>query len=176
MSRRRANDSLEEAEEPRLQFTSMIDVIFQLLLFFLVTIKFPTNEGLLKAFLPKESSEPSKAEQDETIADTYIQWGKSDGQIHLQVGMTDLGVLALNNKGQTDEQVVLEVADVSLSLENELTRRRKYLQDEGKGEPKVVIKAEETIPYKYVVYVLNVCGKLEIKDVWFGPAGRAPEQ
>jgi len=40
--------------DPQLTMTPMIDCVFQLLIFFMLTGKFVTTEGKLSAFLPKE--------------------------------------------------------------------------------------------------------------------------
>jgi len=173
MARRRANAELGDVEELGLQLTPMIDVIFQLLLFFLVTIKFPTNEGLLKAFLPKASTEPVPDEKTEDQADVYIQ--KDAGQVVLIVGPKRLGVMEVQNEGRSDERVVLAVGQATDSLENHLKMQQDTLEAQGKGPLKVVIKAEPGLPYKYVVYVMNVCGRLKIEDVMFRKPGRSDD-
>lgn len=41
-------------DEPRIDLTPMIDVVFQLLIFFLCTLRYRTLEGRLDAFLPRD--------------------------------------------------------------------------------------------------------------------------
>ena len=43
-----------DEDEPKMNMTPMIDVTFQLLIFFMCTIKFKTLEGKLAAYLPKD--------------------------------------------------------------------------------------------------------------------------
>jgi len=43
-----------DKDEPKMNMTPMIDVVFQLLIFFMCTIKFKTLEGKLSAYLPKD--------------------------------------------------------------------------------------------------------------------------
>jgi biopolymer transport protein ExbD len=43
-----------ESEEIKQDMTPMIDVVFQLMIFFMCTIKFKTLEGKLQAYLPKD--------------------------------------------------------------------------------------------------------------------------
>ncbi len=52
MSRKRRRHG--ENSEPVLEMTPMIDVTFQLLIFFMCTIKFKVLEGKLAAYLPKD--------------------------------------------------------------------------------------------------------------------------
>jgi len=62
--------SLKKAaeEECKLEMTSMIDVVFLLLIFFLCTLKFKTLEGKLAAYLPKDVGvNTSEAEEIEKV-------------------------------------------------------------------------------------------------------------
>ena len=55
-------------EECKLELTSMIDVVFLLLIFFLCTLKFKTLEGKLAAYLPKDVGvNTSEAEEIEKV-------------------------------------------------------------------------------------------------------------
>ena len=62
--------SLKKAaeDECELEMTSMIDVVFLLLIFFLCTLKFKTLEGKLAAYLPKDVGvNTSEAEEIEKV-------------------------------------------------------------------------------------------------------------
>ena len=62
--------SLKKAaeDECQLEMTSMIDVVFLLLIFFLCTLKFKTLEGKLAAYLPKDVGvNTSEAEEIEKV-------------------------------------------------------------------------------------------------------------
>ncbi|MCH2103440.1 MAG: biopolymer transporter ExbD [Planctomycetes bacterium] len=62
--------SLKKAAEDQceLEMTSMIDVVFLLLIFFLCTLKFKTLEGKLAAYLPKDVGvNTSEAEEIEKV-------------------------------------------------------------------------------------------------------------
>ena len=52
--RRRKKRNKEDLDEIKMNMTPMIDVCFQLLIFFMVTSKFKTLEGKLAAYLPKD--------------------------------------------------------------------------------------------------------------------------
>ena len=63
------NANLRAAQdECKLEMTSMIDVVFLLLIFFLCTLKFKTLEGKLAAYLPKDVGvNTSEAEEIEKV-------------------------------------------------------------------------------------------------------------
>jgi len=62
-------------EEAELDMTPMIDIVFQLLIFFLLSAKFISLEGQLSSYLPKDrglQAAFSKIEPDEVIF--FLQW------------------------------------------------------------------------------------------------------
>jgi biopolymer transport protein ExbD len=60
--------TLRSGEETKMDMTPMIDVTFQLLIFFMCTIKFKTLEGKLAAYLPKDVGvNTSEAEPKEKV-------------------------------------------------------------------------------------------------------------
>jgi len=62
---KKSKDAIKE--EIKLEMTPMIDVTFLLLVFFLCTIRFKTLEGKLSAYLPRDGTGGSPAEQPEPI-------------------------------------------------------------------------------------------------------------
>jgi len=166
MARRRANETLGDVEEMGLQLTPMIDVIFQLLLFFLVTIKFPTYEGLLKAFLPKAATDPPPPKEMEDQAFTTIRMaGKDRAVLYVNDTEEPIGQLYVVSPEHDREQVLLEPKGV-------LTSTFQSMQEALGDEPlTVIVKGDRQLQYKFVIYVLNVCGKLKIDNVMFSPPG-----
>ena len=62
-------------EESELDMTPMIDIVFQLLIFFLLSAKFIALEGQLSSYLPKDrglQASFSKIEPDEVIF--FLEW------------------------------------------------------------------------------------------------------
>jgi biopolymer transport protein ExbD len=153
MARRKVNEGMTDNVELGLQFTPMIDCIFQLIIFFMVNIHFRTEEGLLKAFLPRASNAP--AEPTDTQED----------KIFITVAEDPPGVLllAVNKRrvGGTTEQAKYD------DLEKMLRGMRQAYQEMGKKTPPVIIDAQARLPYKYVISALNVCGKLDLENVMF---------
>jgi len=76
--------SLKKAAEDQceLEMTSMIDVVFLLLIFFLCTLKFKTLEGKLAAYLPKDvgvnTSEAEEIEKVEIVIKVINEGEKLD--------------------------------------------------------------------------------------------------
>ena len=63
MKKKSTRHAPEEAEVTRLNMTPMIDVVFQLLVFFLCSMKFKSLDMKIEAFLPKDrglAATPSK--------------------------------------------------------------------------------------------------------------------
>ena len=52
-----------ELEEVVLDLTPMIDIVFNLLIFFMCATKFRTPEGVIEAFLPKDKGQASGTPQ-----------------------------------------------------------------------------------------------------------------
>jgi biopolymer transport protein ExbD len=154
MARRRANEGVTEVVEFGLQFTPMIDCIFQLIIFFMVNVKFRTMEGLLKAFLPRaDSSVP-----------TVVDPNKNPIIISITEPSAGMLVVAVNNKavGGTTEKEQYAALEQWLKV-----TQKKFEQEIKEKMPPVIINAHARIPYKYVIYALNVCGKLKLEDVMF---------
>lgn len=149
MARRRANEGLEEDERIGLgaALTPMIDVIFQLLIFFLVNIKFRTLEGLLKAFLPRANAIPEPDRKKDQVFITITE--PTAGTLVLAVNGRPVG-------GMTERQKYAA-----------LEERLRGIKESFDKMPPVIVDADRRLPYKYVIYALNVCGKLDIEDVMF---------
>ena len=76
MRRKRKNSKLPEDAE--MDLMPMIDIIFQLLIFFLLSAKFIAFEGQLQAFLPKDRGKSSPQTQEELVNVTLeLAWEAS---------------------------------------------------------------------------------------------------
>ena len=155
MARKRVNEGMTAVEELGLQMTPMIDCIFQLIIFFMLNINFKSEEGLLKAFLPRASQ--AAASEDPNKDKVFIRIDESPpGTLYLAVNGKPVG-------GMTEPQKYA-------ALEQKLRAIK-----EGFPEmPPVIIDAQPMLFYKYVISALNVCGKLKIENVMFQfPKGEA---
>ncbi len=148
MGRKRVNEGMTDVEELGLQMTPMIDCIFQLIIFFMLNIHFRSEEGLLKAFLPKASTAP--AEED-----------PNKDKVFIKIGEASPGVLLVAVNGQAVGGAT--EAQKYAALETRL----KAIKEGFPKMPPVIIDASSRLPYRYVISALNVCGKLEFQDVMF---------
>ena len=117
----------KSTENPQLDMTPMIDVVFELIIFFVVTLKMAQ-------------------EKDETIR---LEDGKHGIVLtpeelppgHMIVDIAKNGRISMNNGTMTPEQVGQRVKD----------RYRRY------GEFPVLIRADYRVKHEYVARVMNAC-------------------
>jgi biopolymer transport protein ExbD len=127
----------KEHENPALDMTPMIDVVFELIIFFVVTIKQEDLFSKLNANRPAPSSGAASSEQDTTVT---IEVGK---------GRDANGVLVYNK------------APIKLK---ELDRNLKEVSRTSKKTP-IVIRCSEDSPHKALVDVLDVCYRNQLFSV-----------
>jgi biopolymer transport protein ExbD len=127
----------KEQENPALDMTPMIDVVFELIIFFVVTIKQEDLFSKLNANRPAPSSGAASSEQDTTVT---IEVGK---------GRDANGVLVYNK------------APIKLK---ELDRNLKEVSRTSKKTP-IVIRCSEDSPHKALVDVLDVCYRNQLFSV-----------
>lgn len=127
----------KEQENPALDMTPMIDVVFELIIFFVVTIKQEDLFSKLNANRPAPSSGKASSEQDTTVT---IEVGK---------GRDANGALVYNK------------APIKLK---ELDRNLKEVSRTSKKTP-IVIRCSEDSPHKALVDVLDVCYRNQLFSV-----------
>jgi biopolymer transport protein ExbD len=85
--RKREPRKPQEAEL-QMTMTPMIDCVFQLLIFFMLTGKFVTTEAKLSVFLPKEGFDPTRIEK--PVLDpplrVLLRWNPQIGRCKIYVG------------------------------------------------------------------------------------------
>ena len=116
-------------EDPKLDMTPMIDVVFELIIFFVVSIKQEDIFSKLNANRPAPNSAPSQATDDTSVT---IEIGK---------GRTLNGVILYNKRE-------VKVVELNKNL-SEVARTSK--------KTPVVIKCTEDSPHKALIDVLDVC-------------------
>ena len=124
-------------ENPALDMTPMIDVVFELIIFFVVTIKSEDLFSRLNANRPAPSSGSSSSESDTTVT---IEIGK---------GRDANGVLVYNKR---------EVR------RSELDQNLREVARTSKKTP-IIVKCAENSPHKALVDVLDICYKNELFSV-----------
>jgi biopolymer transport protein ExbD len=118
--------------------TPLIDVIFLLMIFFIMTLNFLVPEGVLENRLPDTQSEvrPDR-EKDWEVVRIHVARGKEGPQIYLQermvTGLPDL----LRNLHRLPRDII------------------------------VVIEPEPKVAYKHVISIFNTCVKAKKTNISF---------
>ena len=124
-------------ENPALDMTPMIDVVFELIIFFVVTIKQEDIFSKLNANRPAPSASTSSSESDTTVT---IEIGR---------GRDANGVLVYNKR---------EVRRSELD---------QYLREVARTSTKtpIIVKCTEDSPHKALVDVLDICYRNKLFSV-----------
>ena len=124
-------------ENPALDMTPMIDVVFELIIFFVVTIKQEDIFSKLNANRPAPSSGPSQGSDDTSIT------------IEVGAGRTLNGVILYNK-----HEVKIDDLDKNLK---EIARTS--------TKTPVIIKCAEDSPHKALVDALDICYRNQLFSV-----------
>ncbi|MGE0708890.1 MAG: ExbD/TolR family protein [Planctomycetota bacterium] len=164
-----------EMDEVELDLTPMIDIVFNLLIFFMCATKFRTPEGVIEAFLPKDKGQAAGTPQiDLNEVRIKLLWYDESGRPTKE----DRGCVVLkvgddkfNNAGDFERGRFPEMSDVWKNLHAKLLEfKAGYKGSSAKGLP-VIIDARRQVPTKYVISALNEVVRAGISDVTFA----APE-
>lgn len=147
-----------------LDMTSMIDVVFLLLIFFMCATKFKIPEGALRAFLPQDRG--NSASTPVITKGCRITLGVEEGTGRVWCMADDFQVPDSPEMGEFEIHRGLPGPDLFAIEEHIRLRKETYVGLGDKGLP-VVIDFSKDTPVKYVVDVLDVCSRLEIQDLGF---------
>ena len=148
MARKKVSDNLEE-DEPGLDISSLIDVCFLLLIYFLVTTTIQPREQDLKMSLP--AAAPSDAVPE--LAPMFIKVDKS-GSIYI-------------NTGPEQEALDSDVNNRSLPLLKERLDSYANAARAGGKQPMVQIWADSEAMQQRVVDVINCLASAKVQSVTF---------
>jgi biopolymer transport protein ExbD len=145
--------------------TSMIDVVFLLLVFFVFSARFIVLEETLPSYLPKGRGDEPFPEQ--VMAEVVVGLGWKDEKASATAftsgpyGGADRGLVAF---GQHLDRRVGYVAPRFDEIERYLVDR---VQQYGPKTP-VTVHFENGVPWQVVVDVIDVCERVGLHDVAVG--------
>jgi biopolymer transport protein ExbD len=153
----------------------MIDIVFNLLIFFMCATKFRTAEGMIESYLPKNrGTGPGTAEIELTEVRIKLLWCDATGrETKGKKGFVVLkiGDEPFNAAGDLEAQPYPETSTVWASLHAKILElKTAYNGSNPKGRP-VIIDSRQHVPTKFVVSTLNEVVRAGIQDVTFA----APE-
>ncbi len=141
-----------ESNEPKLDMTPIIDVVFNLLIFFMLTMDFQEEEGTLMAHLPKDQ-------------------GTNPTQV-TSIEMEEIRVRLIKDLDTENTRVLIGQKQIDDPLENPnalITQLASMMEIESKTP--VIIEPTEKAEFKYVIAVLNSCKTAGVQEIKF--AGKA---
>jgi biopolymer transport protein ExbD len=144
----------------QLNLTSMIDVIFQLLIYFVITANFAVGEGIITAKLPAADEGSAAAPPPETPLNVVLT---ASGQYHCRIMIEGTSHSPRN---------FTELADL-------LARMQYGPSNPGgayKDDNPLMIKPEGTVRWQHVVNAFNAAVKAKYKNVSFAKAGGGTER
>ena len=142
--------------KPRMQppLTPMIDVTFQLLLFFLLAMQFRVAEGQIPGTLPQKGKTEATPSPD-IIEPVFIKMRP--------VQLPDRSIGCLFEMSGVDATI-----QTPEELYNYLAGRKEKL---GTDEVPVVIHPREDVPWRYVLEAFNAAIKAKLKNIGFASSG-----
>lgn len=153
--------------------TPMIDVVFQLLIFFMLTIEFKMLEGKLAAYLPKDvgvnTSQAEPKEKVEIVLRVAAEGTKLDPL--KDVPWSGEGPFRYGD----DRKIDISIGPRTTRDLDEVKRRLKDLKQQDPERPATLDPHPGTV-YEDVIKVLDVVLQADYTDVTFIGAREAPKK
>lgn len=140
---------IESMDEPEVNVSSLIDMVFLLLSYFLVTASLITPEADLGIRLPGMLAQPQQVD----LPDEQIIEVKTEGHI------------VLNNR-EFDSPASQKLPDLVATL-----GRYKLACEAAQNKPLITITADNTARHQRVIDVMNACAAAGIEGVTFSASG-----
>ena len=148
-----------EPQRARMNMTSLIDVVFLILIFFMCASRFRAPEGELDAHLPKEGTASSRQLVVSDPCRILLWQSESSGEIVVRVDGLNVPMMAPSGNdplGSLDRATLHHVVG---------ERFRNYTGLQPRLP--VIIDFSGDVPWKHVVTVLDVCREVGVGDVSF---------
>ena len=178
MSRRKKKKgSRFVSEEVELDLTPMIDIVFNLLIFFMCATKFRTPEGMIESYLPKDKGQAAGTPQiDLNEVRIKLLWyddsgnptkSEKGGNVVVKIGDEVFN----NNTTELTDLRYPSTSPVWAAVYEKLKDFKANYKGGGEKGLPVIIDARKQVPTKYVISALNEVVRAGIQDVTFA----APE-
>lgn len=166
----------EEAvnEEPGLMMTPMVDIVFQLLIFFMLACRFRTTDGQLDAYMPKNRGPNERGTPPIHLGEVRVKllWiipgttretrNPVNGETLLKIGQIRFG----NERNRFGE-----ILPNYKGLYSYICKARdRHRPTKNYPTLPVIIDARPQVPFKQVMYAMNECVRAGIKDITFAAA------
>lgn len=142
----------------QLNLTSMIDVVFQLLIYFVVTSSFAVGEGVITAKLPTGPGSPKKSRKPPEQPLKIIVNSAGDAGTSYRVRIETLAKRPNN---------FTELAEFLIQLQHDPDRG---LDGPYKPDNPVIIKPDGSVRWQHVVNAFNAAVKARYSNVSFAQA------
>ncbi len=175
----------QEERPGELNMTPMIDVVFQLLIFFMLSMHFTRIEGKLITTLPKDKGQSSLPPQQQDLQQIHVylcaggdirthtlnkgEHEKTDKDASVcstRVGQTDCGDLHMTEKDATKAAHNRGIYAAIAEKARELHEMTPSARDPNRRTP-IVIDADSETPYEHIVGVVNALKKRELQAIEF---------
>jgi biopolymer transport protein ExbD len=190
-----ATDAVRKSDENEafaLNLTPMIDVVFQLIIFFMCAMKFKTLEKKIEAFLPKDrglAKTPDRIEEKVTIK-VVIKQGQNEGVPHFYLFNEDVGRTAADNgvgRLRSDAKLARNAAEIKKYeaehrafwdryIEPKIKLLQQRIDDTYKRDPTLPgqIDADAYVRHEYVIAVLDAFMEAGMTEITF--VGEPPKR
>jgi biopolymer transport protein ExbD len=150
----------DDGENPvNINITPLVDIIFCLCVFFMVSFKFKQLEGKFDSWLPKGKGTVGSVQVEGILDEVRVAmyWDEASQRTIRQLG---------NRRIQTDEELAQLIAEGHAAWVRM-----------NKPDTPVTIDAEARVPWNDVIVVMNLCKKNRIDKIEFAlgappPAGQ----
>jgi len=166
-----------------MEMTPMIDIVFQLLIFFLLSAKFVSLEGQLSSYLPKDRGLQSSFSQiDLANVSFFLDWMPDDERTRLRtlnyedasgnrIDTYEFGnfdgrqQLATYGPGGQSKRVLYRYQVPNFDEVEEYLGRRHATYTGGKKGIPVTINVGDAVPMQMVTNIVDICTRVGITNV-----------
>lgn len=142
------------AKVGQLNLTSMMDVTFQLLIFFVLTANFAVTEGVLQADLPAGTTGKAESEVPKTPVKIHLQQAAMGDKESVLIGIEGAG--QFTDFGEAYEALRAMHQDVQGG----------HLAEDNP----IIIRPRREVLWSHVVNIFNACRRAKYTNVSFAPA------